>query len=282
MFGKEYICLVAGLHEYALDSDARGLNLAALLEEVYDEFSKSDAGLVRLLYGYYDCENIASAMASRSTFNPLGQLSREAVAAIVRGDESGEENPMELLPEEVVKVVEAYTSKDSKMELSQDAVSFDRALFAAYFEACARSRSRLIREWSEADRNLRNVAAALTARSAGRAVEEVVVGEGGVVDQLVRSSAADFGLRGELSYIDTVIGAVSDEPNLIEKERKIDMVRWDVVEELMAGEYFSADYVLGYLIKVNIVARWSALDPEVGREIVAKRMGELSGKDLIK
>ncbi|MFI3304427.1 MAG: DUF2764 family protein [Rikenellaceae bacterium] len=282
MFSKQYICLVAGLHEYTIDSDAKGLNLAALLEEIYDDLSKSDAVSVRLLYGYYDCENIAAAYASRSSFNPLGQLSKESVAAIVAGDESGEENPLELLPESVVRVVEAYTSKEAKSDLMETSQSFDRALFTAYYEACAVSKSRLLREWSEADRNLRNVAAAITARGASRPVEDVVVGDGGVVDQLVKSSAADFGLRGELSYIDAVIGAVSDEPNLIEKERRIDLVRWDVVEELMEGEYFSIDYILGYLVKVNIVARWRSLDLERGREMFAKLMSELSGKDLIK
>ncbi|MFI3305238.1 MAG: DUF2764 family protein [Rikenellaceae bacterium] len=281
MFGKQYICLVAGLHEYTLESDAKGLDLAVLLEEVYEEFSRSDAELVKLLYCYYDCENIAAAYGSRSNFNPLGRLSRESVAALLSGDDSGEENPMDELPEEVARVVELYTSKENR-DMGETTQSFDRALFAAYYVACANSRSRLLREWCEADRNLRNVAAAITARGAGRAVEEVVVGEGGVVDQLVRSSAADFGLRGELSYIDAVIGAVSDEPNLVEKERRIDLVRWGVVEELMEGEYFSADYVLGYLVKVNIVARWRSLDPQRGREMFDRLMAELSGKDLIK
>ncbi len=281
MFSKEYICLVAGLNEYTLGADAKGFDLEALLEEVFDEFDKGDAALVRLLYGYYDCENIAAAYSSRSNHNKLGRLSRESVEALIAGDESGEENPMDSLPEEVARVVELYTSRESR-DVSETSQSFERALFGAYYAACARSKSRLLREWSEADRNLRNVAAAITARDAGRSVDEVVVGEGGVVDQLTRSSAADFGLRGELSYIDAVIGAVSDEPNLVEKERRIDMVRWEVVEELMEGEYFSADYVLGYLVKVNIVARWRELDPRRGAEIFAKLMEELSGKDLIK
>ena len=52
--------------------------------------------------------------------------------------------------------------------------------------------------------------AAVTARAAGRPVEEVTVGGGDVVEQLERSSAADFGLRGELPYIDAVIAAVND------------------------------------------------------------------------
>lgn len=282
MFGrKEYICLIAGLSEYTLESDAKGLNLSALLEEIFDELTPRDAEVVRMLYGYYDCENIAAAVAGRKSHNPLGMLSSESVSALLAGDDSGEPSPFELLPEGVLQVVESYTSKDTAVDMESREVSFNRALLAAYYVACANSSCRLFREWSEADRNLRNISAAITARSVGRSVESVVVGEGDVVDQLLKSSAVDFGLRGELSYIDAVIAAVGDEENLVEKERRMDMVRWAIVDELMQGEYFSLDYLIGYLVKVNIIERWRLLDPEQGRELFVKLMEEMGGKDMI-
>ncbi len=276
MFSNEYIALVAGLHEYALESDSKGLQLESILEEVFDEFSRSDAESVRLLYGYYDCENIAAAHAGRTNYNPLGILSKESIEAVMRCDEDG----LAMLSPKVAEVISAYLSNSGET-IDGGRQSFERALFAAYFAACGASKSKFLRRWSEADCNLRNVAAALTARVANRPIDTVVVGEGGVVDQLLRSSAVDFGLRGELPYLDAVITAVSDEPKMVEKERKIDLVRWGLAEELAEGEYFSADFVLAYLAKVNIVARWRALDPEHGREMFEKLMAELSGKELV-
>ncbi len=281
MFNKQYICLVAGLREYALDADTRALNLSELLQEIYMELSSSDAESVKLLYGFYDCENIASLFAGRSNFNPLGQLSREQIEAILRGAELSAEVEKGLLPNGVIDVIEAYSTKGgvaSDMDMSQ---SFERSLFTAYYLACNNSSSSYLKRWSEADRNLRNVAAAINARLSGRAIEQVVVGDGGVVEQLVRSSAADFGLRGELNYLDIIISAINDESNIVEKERKIDMIRWDLAEELSEGEYFSINFVLAYLSKINIIARWSLLNAERGREMFAKLMSELSGKDLI-
>lgn len=274
MFGKEYISLVAGLREYSLESDAKGLDLKAILEEIYEEFSSSDAWKVRLLYGYYDCENIASAFAGRESHNPLGQLSREQVEEVLRGNDDS----TKLLLEAVVEVVESYSAKERAGGV---AVSFERELLGAYYKACAKSKSRFIREWSAADCNLRNVAAAATARVMGRSVADVVVGEGDVVGQLTRSSAADFGLKGEYSYLDSVIAAVSDVQNIIEKERMVDTVRWALTEELSEGEYFSAEFVLAYLAKINIIERWRSLSPEVGREMFGRLMADLSGKDLI-
>ena len=39
--------------------------------------------------------------------------------------------------------------------------------------------------------------------------------------------------------------------------------------------------VLSYLVRVNIVARWTLLDPARGREMFARLLAELDGKELI-
>ena len=127
---------------------------------------------------------------------------------------------------------------------------------------------------------MRNVISALVARDRQSQVALVTVGGGEVVEQLHRSSAADFGLRGELSYIDSLISAM-DEQNMLEKERKIDAIRWSVASELSTFDYFSVDAVLAYLVKVNLVARWSLLDAKVGKAMFDKLMAELDGKQYI-
>ena len=98
---------------------------------------------------------------------------------------------------------------------------------------------------------------------------------------LRRSSAADFGLRGELPYIDAVIAAVNDEANLVEKEHKIDLIRWNEAVELATFDYFDINSILSYLSRVNIVARWTQLDAVRGREMFERLMAELDGKGLI-
>ena len=274
MFGSEYYCLVAGLREYTLDTDAKGFDAQAVVEEQRNRDSRRDAAAVRLLYGYYDCENIAALRAGRSAHNPLGNFSREELAEQMK-------NPGRL-PRRVADAVRAYADPESEQagELDMDR-RFETALFDAYYAECARSSSRFLREWSLFDRNLRNIIAAVAARAAGRTPEEVVVGGGDVSGQLRRSSAADFGLRGELPWIDAVIAAVNDEANLVEKEHKIDLVRWNESTELAAFDYFDIDAILSYLVRVNIVARWTRLDDRRGREMFGRLLAELDGKELI-
>ncbi len=274
MFGSEYYCLVAGLREYALDADTKGFDARAIIGEILDGVSRHDASAVRLLYGYYDCENIAALRAGRSAHNPLGNFSREELAEEVKHPDR--------LPRRVADVIRAYADPEGEQAEELDMNRrFETALFDAYYAECARSSSRFLREWSSFDRNLRNIMAAVAARAAGRPAEEVVVGGGDVAEQLLRSSAADFGLRGELPWVDAVIAAVNDEANLVEKEHKIDLIRWNESVGLAAFDYFDIDAILSYLVRVNIVARWTQLDERRGREMFGRLLAELDGKELI-
>ena len=283
MFGnKNYYCLVAGLREYTLDADTKGFNARDIIAEIEEELSGADLRAVRLLYGYYDCENIIALRAGRDAFNPLGNFTREELEA--------ELSEPKHLPERMARVIKAYAAMaEAETDAEENewakgidlTLSFERSLFAAYYEECALAGSRFLREWAAFDRTLRNISAVAVARATGREAKSVTVGKGDVVAQLQRSSAADFGLRGELQYIDAVIAAVNDEQNIVEKEHKIDLIRWEQAVDLAARDYFDINAILSYLVRVNIVARWALLDKKRGRAMFERIMAELDGKELV-
>ena len=274
MFATNYYALVAGLREYTLDADAKGFDAKEIVEEILEVISKSDAAAVRLLYTYYDCENLINLRNGSSAHNALGNLSREEIEAEMA-------NPTHL-PQRIANVIRAYANPEGEeSEMVDVGKRFEKSLFEAYYEECAQSKCRFLREWSSFDRTLRNILAAAVARSQSRPIEEVTIGEGDVVEQLQRSSAADFGLRGEYAFVDGVIVAVNDEQNLLEKERKIDLIRWNEAGELVTFDYFDINAVMAYLVKVNMVARWSVLDVRHGREMFERLLADLDGKDLI-
>lgn len=274
MFGTNYYALVSGFREYALDAETKGFDIEAILAEIEETVSVRDMKCVRLLYTYYDCENMVALHNDCTAHNRLGRLSTEELEQEMKSPK--------LLPKRIARVLRAYANPEGEDAEDMDmTLSFARALFGAYYEECAESPSRFMREWSEFDRTLRNVIAAAAARSQGIPVETVTVGGGEIVEQLQRSSAADFGLRGELSYMDAAIAVVNDEHNMLEKERKIDRIRWDMASELSTFDYFGIDAVLAYLVKVDMVARWSLLDRKYGREMFERLMAELDGKEFV-
>lgn len=277
MFSTEYFYLVSSLREWAIDSDTKGFSVREILDEILDELTTQDRKAVELLYGYYDCENVIARMVGRNRYNQLGNLTVEQLDDLLNNRNYA------LLPKRVADVVKLYVEADDE-ERDSDVVleeSVERAIFGAYYATLAESKSRFLKGWGEFDRTLRNISAAVAAREAGRQVKDVLVGGGEVVEQLSRSSAADFGLRGELPYIDAVISAITDEPNIVEKERKIDAIRWAEAEEIAVFDYFDINYILSYLVKVNIVARWTLLSPEVGRQMLNRFIESLDAKELV-
>ena len=252
MFDTNYYCLVAGLREYSLDGGAKGFDPHAILDEILRELTPRDLRAVRLLYGYYDCKNLIALRAGSPAHDPLGNFARERL-------KEETEHPR-LLPHAIGLVLAAYARPDGEEAEEVDTSRpFEQALFEAYYGLCAASPSRFLREWSDFDRTLRN----------------------DVAEQLRRSSASDFGLRGELPYIDAVIAAVNDESNLLEKEHKIDRIRWQQAVDLAAEDYFNVNAVLSYLVRINLVARWTQLDEARGRAMLGQLLRELDGKELI-
>lgn len=274
MFAKNYYCLVAGLREYMLEADNKGFNAREVIDEISEELNKGDRHSLELFYGYYDIENIIGLKTGRSRFNPLGNFSREELEQQIAQPTT--------LPQYMTDVLRAYADPEGEEAESIDvSLPIERNLYAAYYKACAESGCRYVREWAAFDRTLRNVCAAYAARRKGQEVEGVVVGNDDITEALARSSASDFGLKGELDYLDEVMAAVADEQNIVEKERKIDRIRWSMSDTLAEKDYFNINTILSYLSKLNIVQRWFALDERVGRAMYDELIASLSGREVV-
>ncbi|MDR1671516.1 MAG: DUF2764 domain-containing protein [Alistipes sp.] len=162
-----------------------------------------------------------------------------------------------------------------------DIYGLGRERIEQLYGMCARSKCAFVKEWARFDRNLRNVIAAHTARAKGREVAPSLLSiEGDEIPlTLARSSAADFNLRGELDYIDRLLTALGDTASVVEKERAIDLIRWEKADALAEGDTFGAPAILSYIIKVAIIGRWAALDPVTGREMYDKLVNSINKYD---
>ena len=274
---QNYYCLVASLRDYSLDGDAKGFDAREVIDEIAEELSREDGRALRGWMLFHDICNMVNIRSGREGFSTLGNFSREEL-----------EHPS-MLPRELAEVIELYAeaasgevdADDQRFERVDISRSFSSQLYAAYYRYCSKSRCRFLREWSEADRNLRNITAALTARAKGLAVADYMVGGGEVVQQLSRSSAADFGLKGEFGYIDALIGALGENDNLLDKEHRMDMIRWSLSDELSTFDYFNIDFLLSYIVRLSLVHRWARLDEERGKAMFRRLVESLGASDRI-
>lgn len=278
--GRKYYYLVSSLTEMTLESDHKGFDAVALRNDIANELSPRDKEYVKMLYTFYDVENVINAMKGKSAHNVLGNLSREEIEEELK-------NP-EKLPRPIGNIIRAYMNilsenedededEDKRIDTSRPV---EKVLWEAFYAECAKSGNDFIRNWFEFDKTLRNIYTAYTARANALPIAEQLVGNDEVTRTLSSSSAADFGLRNEIQYIDDVISLL-DMKNILEKENRIDLIRWNKAEELTTFDYFEVDVILAYLVKVNIIHRWVALSPQYGREMFDMLISELINKERL-
>ena len=80
------------------------------------------------------------------------------------------------------------------------------------------------------------------------------------------SKTKDFGLAMDYPYVEQVM-ALMENDNLVERERGLDLLIWNFLDEVVTFEYFSLDRVISYMLRLMIVERWSKMSPESGRKV---------------
>lgn len=275
---RNYYYLVAGLREYSLDTEAKGFDAVAIRDEICGELAGKDRDYLRDFYTFYDVTNILSLLGGKENFNALGNFSREELEREIQ-------SPSEL-PKYISDVLVTYRNaekEDKYAEIDETidtSVPIERTLWVRFYDHCARSGCKFIREWYGFDMELRNISAAYMARKQGRDMESAVVGESDMTVSLTRSSAVDFGLKAEIDYLDKLI-QILEEKNMLEKERRLDMLKWDKADELAERDYFNINKVLAYCAKINIIHRWMSLDQETGEKMFRMLIESLTDREIL-
>lgn len=73
-----------------------------------------------------------------------------------------------------------------------------------------------------------------------------------------------------------VIAAFATE-GLLDREKAIDDLMWNRISDIVIFDYFNVDALLGFIAKLHIITRWLRLDPEKGKEMFRRLVGEVRG-----
>jgi hypothetical protein len=58
-------------------------------------------------------------------------------------------------------------------------------------------------------------------------------------------------------------------PNPLERERLLDLIRWDLLDDALLGETFSVNALVVYRIRLLLTEKWQACAAEAGREVLS-------------
>lgn len=274
-----YYYYISGLPDLQIDNIKSAPAMTELAEELDSLLSKKDKELLDVFRRRYDNDNLLHLMKDKEAeLSPLGLLSREDWLQLIELiDNSDELNPPKdrrLLPY-VLKFYTAIQDENAEREIgfSEDYLS------SLYYDYAMKSTNEFVAKWFEFNLNVNNVLTALACRKHGWDIKSAVVGDNNIA-RIIRNSTSsrDFNLKSELDYFDNLV-AISDTADLLERERRIDALKWNWLEDNTFFNYFSVEKILVFWLRCELLHRWDNLSMQEGAEIFRSMIDDLK-KDV--
>ena len=274
-----YYCYIAGLPDIQIDNAKSIPAQEEILDELKQILSKDDMALLDLLRLKYDNDNLLKFLANRDAeLNPLGKLTSQDWAELIELiDNSDERNPVR--DARLLKyMLEFYTT--IRNEQSEEKIDFAEDFLAAlYYKYGMQCKNKFVADWFEFNLNINNILTALTCRKYGWDIKSAIVGDNVVAETIRNSvSARDFNLKAEIDYFDALV-SISETANLLDREHRIDALKWNWLEENTFFSSFSIEKVLSFWLRCELMHRWDNLSMEEGAEIFRQMINDLK-KDV--
>ena len=264
-----YYCLIAGLRDIDIEDNKLTFSVATFKEEVYPLLSADDKRLMNLFYTKFDNQNLLRYLKNKEApIDERGNITKEEIEQCLKPVEEDEPQSKFSLP--------YFNTFVSEYNAAQqvDAVEpkWETRLIELYYQWAMKCGNQMISKWFEFNLNLNNLLAAYTSRKYKMELE--VVGNNEIAEAIKTSNQRDFGLTGNFEGLD-VFQRLSEEPDLFEREKKIDLLKWQWLDEQNVFKYFSIEVLFAYLIKLEIIERWVSLNHEQGEKIFRELINRL-------
>ena len=186
---------------------------------------------------------------------------------ITTGWKFGEKGPEDYIEE----IVSLCSDKDRKLIEFLMSGYLEENLNAGFYGKALTHKDAFIREFFRFDLNVRNAKVKYLNKALGRDAEKDVLLFGEDTPQAVLDAAAEE--FEEAADLETILNT----GDILSRERGIDDLMWEKIDSLTTFNYFDIDAILGFITKLNIVARWYKLDEQTGREMFKRLVDEVRG-----
>lgn len=259
---KYYYYLVAGLPELTLEDSKLSYTVADFKAELYPDLSDEDKKLIDLFYLKFDNANVLKLLKDKdATIDPRGNYSAEELAEFISSLKEGDEIVDAMFPSYLSTFISEYFNATAE----DDFLHEDR-LAALYYEYAMKCKNKFVSSWFAFNLTMNNILVALTARKFKMDIAPLIVGDTEVCEALRTSGARDFGLTGEVDFLDQLV-KISETEELVEREKKIDQLRWNWMEEATFFNYFTVERLFVFLLQLEMIERWISLDKEKGNQL---------------
>ena len=174
---------------------------------------------------------------------------------------AGSDAPINL--EKLDELLDEQLSASDKVLLDLLRVPID----AETLENGLKAKNRFVRAWFAFNQDMNNVLVAQICRKHGFDPKQQIVGEGEVAEQLrTHTTQKDFGLN-ELPGDYQSILALAQIEDLMAREKAMDAIRFEWLQERTEFDFFSPEMVFAYYLEAVMLHRWSILTVEEGEKV---------------
>jgi len=170
------------------------------------------------------------------------------------------------------QVAELLSAKDNEtVRFVTDGFDKDKIGLEFYRQALSH-RNGFIRDFFEFDLNVRNRKVMYLNQALGRDLDRDVL-------SLRDPEAEETGLEPEAPEFKEAerLQSILEGGDILSRERGIDDLYWDKIDELTLFDYLNFDKILAIIAKMMIIRRWLILDEETGRQMFKKLVDEVRG-----
>lgn len=270
----KYYYLVAGLPKLALEDNKLSYTVADFKEDIYPALTVADKKLVSLFFLQYDNANVLKLLKDKeAAIDGRGVFSAEELNEYILRLKECDRIENSMFPAYLSTFISEYFTNPV-----EENFLLENRLAALYYAYAMECKNKFVSSWFAFNLTVNNILVALAARKYKMELSSVIVGDTEVCEALRTSNARDFGLTGEVDCMEQLM-KISEISELVEREKKIDQLRWNWMEEATFFDYFTIERLFVFLLQLDMVERWMVLDKEKGnllfRNIIATLKDEV-------
>lgn len=267
---REYYCLIAGLPDLFFDENKTTVTSSVFREKLQHQLSPPDFKLIEYLFLPFDNLNLLHIFFAQNKprFYP-GNFTKHELEF-----QFSPENEEIQLPD-YMKIFISRMKDINKKHADPEAKNILTTLFYGQAIKCP---NLFLRNWFRFELNLKNIFTAFNCKKYNYDPEIhllQVEGEDSVYSLLMENKLKADYFEELLPCHEELIKIAESNFEWIEKEKAVDKIKWEYLDESTFFHFFTIEKVLAFTIKLLLIERWMKLDKETGKNLLDKLINEL-------
>ncbi len=267
LFKRNYYCLVAGLPDIMIDGNKQLETTLEFKNELAEQLHPADYKLAELLYLSNDNINLLNLLLKQDEdFVSNGNYSKDYLEEQIKE------------PTDIVDYMKQLIFRFIDETTDNSYLNNQNQLQSLYYQYVLQIDNDFLKNWFKFEKNVKNILASVNSRKYGYDIEKQLISvnnDNEVYDILLKSSAKADLLIDEVPFVEKILQIVESDISITEKEKALDNIKWDFLDEQTFFNYFTTEKVLSFVIKLGMVDRWLKLDNETGKALFERVINDI-------